>query len=305
MTINLYKTIAAYMRVGLVACLLTVFFACSPESNENVESEIEEEEEVGTKDIKVKKVGKVFYTIPSPLEMTSLIKKAGASYDKEIGNSVSNASNYVTNISMALNLGVYGADLSYASIFDQTQETLRYFAVAKKLADGIGISSAFGKSTLDRIEANINVRDSLISIISDSYWETDAYLKENKRSSTSALVITGGWVEGLYIATRLAARTSNNKEIVSRIGEQKLSLNNLIAMLNSYDAENIVTILNELTDLKQIYERVELTYYREEPSTNPDTKVTTINTTSKISISEAELSNITDKIASIRNNIIK
>jgi len=304
MTMNLYKTIAAYMRVGLVACLLTVFFACSPESNENVESEIEEEE-VGTTEIKVKKVGKVFYTIPSPLEMTSLIKKAGASYDKEIGNSVSNASNYVTNISMALNLGVYGADLSYASIFDQTQETLRYFAVAKKLADGIGISSAFGKSTLDRIESNINNRDSLISIISDSYWETDAYLKENKRSSTSALVITGGWVEGLYIATRLAARTSNNKEIVSRIGEQKLSLNNLIAMLNSYDAENIVTILNELTDLKQIYEGVELTYYREEPSTNPETKVTTINTTSKISISEEELSKITDKIASIRNNIIK
>lgn len=304
MIINLYKTLTAYMRVGIVACLLTVFFACSPESEQNIESEIEEEE-VGTKEIKVKKVGKVFYTIPSPLEMTSLIKKAGASYDKDIGNSVANASNYVTNISMALNLGVYGADLSYASIFDQTQETLRYFAVAKKLADGIGITSAFGKSTLDRIEVNVNNRDSLISIISDSYWETDAYLKENKRSSTSALVITGGWVEGLYIATRLAANTSNNKEIVSRIGEQKLSLNNLIAMLNSYEDENISATLNELNELKQVYEGVELTYYREEPSTNPETKVTTIHTTSKISISEAELSNISDKIAVIRNNIIK
>ena len=237
--------------------------------------------------------------------MTSLIKKAGASYDKDILNAYENASNYVTNISMALNLGVYGADLSYSSIFDQTQETLRYFAVAKKLADGIGISSAFGKSTLDRIEANINNRDSLMSIISDSYWETDAYLKENKRSSTSALVITGGWIEGLYIATKLAATTSNNKEIVSRIGEQKLSLNNLIAMLNSYDDENIDVILNELNELRNIYEGVELTYYREEPSTNLETKVTTIHTTSKISISEVELGNISDKIASIRNNIIK
>lgn len=301
---NPLKTLAAYLPIGIVACFIAVLFACNSESEQNIESE-PEEEEVGIEEIKVKKTGKVFYTIPSPLEMTLLIKKAGASYDKDLGNDVANATNYVTNTSMALNLGVYGADLSYASIFDQTQETLRYFAIAKKLADGIGITSAFGKSTLNRIEANINNKDSLMSIISDSYWETDAYLKENKRSSTSSLVIAGGWVEGLYLATRLAASTSNNKEIVSRIGEQKLSLNNLIAMLNSYDDENIDAILKDLNELKDIYEEVELTYYREEPSINVETKVTTINTTSKISISEVELGNISDKIASIRNNIIK
>ena len=304
MMVNPLKTLAAYMPIGIVACLIAVLFACNSESEQNIESE-PEEEEVVIKEIKVKKTGKVFYTIPSPLEMTLLIKKAGASFDKDIVNPAANSSKYVTNTSMALNLGVYGADLSYASIFDQTQETLRYFAVAKKLADGIGISSAFGKSTLSRIESNINNRDSLMSIISDSYWETDAYLKENKRSSTSALVITGGWVEGLYIATKLAVSTSNNKEIVSRIGEQKLSLNNLIAMLNSYDDENIAEILNDLNELRGIYEKVELTYYREEPSINVETKVTTIHTTSKISISETELSNISDKIASIRHNIIK
>ena len=308
---NSYKPISEYLHrikgVVLVACLLTVFFACSSESEQKTESGIEEEEEeiLTEKEQEANKAQKVFYTIPSPIEMTSLIKKAGASYDKDAGNSPSNVSNYVTIVSMALNLGIYGADLSYASIFDQTQETLRYFAVAKKLADGIGISDAFGKSTLNRIEANINNRDSLISIISDSYWETDAYLKENKRSNTSALVIAGGWIEGLYIATILAANTSNNKEIVSRIGEQKLSLNNLTAMLNSYDDENISDLVNDLNGLKKVYDSVELTYYREEPTINPATKVTTIHTTSKISISVADLQSITDKIANIRNKIIK
>ncbi len=291
----------------LVTCLLAVFFACNSGSEQETESGVEENEDVilTEKEQKENKTQKVFYTIPSPIEMTSLIKKAGATYDKEAGNSPSNVSNYVTIISMALNLGIYGADLSYASIFDQTQETLRYFAVAKKLADGIGITDAFGKSTLNRIEANINNRDSLISIISDSYWETDAYLKENKRSNTSALVIAGGWIEGLYIATILAQNTANNKEIVSRIGEQKLSLNNLTAMLNSYDDENISELLNDLNELKKVYDSVELTYYREEPTINPATKVTTIHTTSKISISVADLQSITDKIASIRNKIIK
>ena len=299
-------------HVGYFAIIMSFLFfmsACSSdatdESDQFDEEQVSEEDEPKAEESKVKKTGKVFYTIPSPLELTSIIKKAGAAYDKTICNSVDNISNYHTQTSMALNLGIYGADLSYSSIFEQTQETMHYFAACKTLADDLGITSAFGESTVKRIQKNLNNRDSLISIISDSYWETDAYLKENNRSSTSALVVAGGWIEGLYVSVNIASKTENNKEIVSRIGEQKLTLGNLIAMLQHFSDDEVKPIVEDLQDLRSTYEGVEITYTRREPITDSKSKVTTLQTTSEIIIGEEELAAITEKVKSIRNNIVK
>ena len=175
---------------------------------------------------------------------------------------------------------------------------------AKELADELGITSAFGKSTVDRIQNNLNNRDSLIAIISDSYWEADAYLKENSRSNTSALVIAGGWIEALYISTKLAGKTDSNSEIISRIGEQKLTLNNLIPMLEKFSGDDVDEVITSLKDLQESFMGVEITYERKESTTNSETQLTTIQTTSKINIDEEQLASISDKVESIRTNIV-
>jgi hypothetical protein len=41
-----------------------------------------------------------------------------------------------------VNLGVYGADLSYAAMFDQKQVTMEYFASAQNLAKQMGVDGA-------------------------------------------------------------------------------------------------------------------------------------------------------------------
>jgi hypothetical protein len=68
----------------------------------------------------------IFYAMPSPLETAMLVKSAGAAYDEDLLNSIDNAGNYTTNRSMALNLGIYTCDLSFASLFDQTQTSISY-----------------------------------------------------------------------------------------------------------------------------------------------------------------------------------
>ena len=82
----------------------------------------------------VKAVKEIFYSLPSPLETAMILKQAGAKYNEELMNPTENTSNYVTNKSMALNLGIYTTDLSYASLFDQTQATINYMNAAKKMA---------------------------------------------------------------------------------------------------------------------------------------------------------------------------
>src|SRR5690606_15980861 len=91
---------------------------------------------------------KIFYSIPAPLEMTGLMKRAGATYDKSLVNDPNSQGRYSTVNARALNLGVYGADLSYSTIFDNTQEALQYLKATQSLAEGLGITDAFDYETV-------------------------------------------------------------------------------------------------------------------------------------------------------------
>jgi len=253
------------------------------------------------------KAQNVFYSIPSPIETTSLLKAAGAKYNASYLNPIENVSKYSTAASRALNLGVYGSDLSFTSIFDQTQESMLYLRCTNKLATSLGISGAFDENTTSRLEANLDNRDSLLTIISDSYWNADSYLKDNGQPGVSALIIAGGWMEGLYIATQIAASTKN-EEISTRIGEQKLSLDNLVALMDSYKTANegVNDMYTQLSELKKIYDAIPAAAAGETvASTDKTTGTTTIGNKSTYKLTPEQLKAISDKAAQIRNKIIQ
>ncbi|HSH66234.1 MAG TPA: hypothetical protein VLB84_10660 [Bacteroidia bacterium] len=256
--------------------------------------------------VKNTKAQEVFYSIPSPIETISLLKAAGAKYNPDYLNPIENVSRYTTVTSKALNLGIYGSDLSFTSMFDQTQESMLYLRCANKLAAGLGINGAFNETTASRLESNVQNRDSLLAIISDSYWTTDAYLKDNGQPGVSALIVAGGWVEGLYIGTQIA-NTTKNQDVISRIGEQKLSLDNLIALLESYKTDNagIIAVLNSLNDLHAIYNTLPSTTTETQVITDKKNNVTTLDDNSSFSLSADKLKEISESVTQIRNKMIK
>src|SRR5664279_4739999 len=75
-----------------------------------------------------------------------------------------NVNNYVTNKSMALNLGIYTCDLSFASLYEQTQLIVDYMNAAKKMADGLGILKAIDQSQIDKLEENINNSEVIMGV---------------------------------------------------------------------------------------------------------------------------------------------
>ncbi|MCE3279002.1 MAG: hypothetical protein K0S44_1193 [Bacteroidetes bacterium] len=231
---------------------------------------------------------------------------AGAKYNSSYLNPIDNVSKYSTAAARALNLGVYGTDLSFTSIFDQTQESMLYLRCTNKLATSLGISGAFDEATTSRIEANLENRDSLLTIISDSYWNADSYLKENGQPGVSALIIAGGWIEGLYIATQIANATKN-EDIITRIGEQKISLDNLVGLLDTYKTTNdgVNSTFLQLQELKTIYDGIEVKSAETEVSTDKKEGVTTIDNKSSYKLSPEQLKAISEKCAQIRNKIIQ
>jgi hypothetical protein len=181
-----------------------------------------------------------------------------------------------------------------------------YLRCANKLATSLGISGAFDEATTSRLEANMENRDSLLAIIADSYWNADAYLKDNGQPGVSSLIVAGGWIEGLYIATEIA-KTTKNQGINIRIGEQKLSLDNLIALLESYKTENegVPDLLNSLNDLKKVFDAIPVTTVGTVATTDQEKKVTTVENGSSFVLSDDQMKQIANKTAEIRNKIIQ
>jgi hypothetical protein len=118
-------------------------------------------------------------------------------------------------------------------------------------------------------------------------------------------VIAGGWLEGMYVSCKLAEKTESNTDIISRIGEQKLTLENLIGMLRSYKDPEIADVVADLYALKEAFDPVEIIYNRQAPTVDKEAKVTTLNTTSTINISDAQLAVISERIDGIRTKIVK
>ncbi len=245
----------------------------------------------------------VFYTVPSPLEIASIFQGAGSTYNPEITNPVENVDKYVTNTQKAINLGVYGADLSYANIFDQTQESMFYMNCSKKMSDGLGITAAFDAATMERMEENVNNRDSLMNIINDAFWLADAYLKENRQENLSALIITGGWIEGLYLGTKVLKKENPDKELMNKIADQKYSLTNLLELLATYNNADVKKLAQQLTPLKIAFDKVEIE--ENEATVSNQTGVPTIDGGSTLKYETGTILEIAVVIEKIRNGIIQ
>lgn len=296
------------LGISVVIVFTAFIFACNNTPTENVEATTEEDLEV-TEEIaeSLNKAKQVFYSLPSPIETAMLIKRAGAKYNEEFLNKIENISKYSTNKSMALNLGVYSADLSFASMFDQPQASIKYLSTCKKLADDLGILNAIDKSIIDRMDKNVNNRDSLMEIISETLMNSNSFLKENDRPETAAIILVGAWTEGLYIATKIAQTSTSNKELVDRIIEQRLSLNTLLSLLEEYkdgnSKETVNELLNKLQEINSVFEKIQVTSSKVETSVDETTNVTVISSKTKFAITPEVFDTLCVRVDNFRTEI--
>lgn len=244
----------------------------------------------------------VFYSLPSPLESAMLIKSAGASYNEKFLNALSNVNKYTTNKSMALNLGIYITDLSYASLFDQAQTTIKYMDAAKKMANGLGITDAIDQNTINRLEENINNRDVILDIISETFMASSAFLKENDRQPLATIALVGGWMEGLYISTQLVNEGPiEGNKIVERIVDQKLSLDMVAKLLdNNKTNSDIAAVIGPVNELKKIYDKITIKSSNIKQETKD--KVTTLKSTSSSNVTKDVFFEIKATVKNIRSN---
>jgi len=201
----------------------------------------------------------IFYNMYLSVEMSSLFKSIGATYNQKMLNSPDKYNRYNLSTEKAMNLGVFAVDLTYSKYFDEIEQAGKYLKSMHQLSTDLGIPEDNFVTSIKRIETNISDKDSLIKIANELYTTSEKYLKENDRAGAAALVILGGWTEALFIATNLTNKEAKDIELIERIGEQKFSLNDLISLLKQFKHEAVVKeYLTLLGDLKSSFDKFQI-----------------------------------------------
>ena len=210
------------------------------------------------KELLASDVKEVLYPLPTPFEMTKMLNDIGATYSPKNLNAPTRVEKYITEQSKAINLGIYGADLAYASTYQQQQDVQTYLNSIKTLADQLGVTYDFNKLLSDEYKTKFENKDSLTAIVTNTIYDTYEYLDQKSNPDLAVNMITGMWVELMYIATNISENSYNFTGMVDLISKQKTSYEKVMSLLTERNAAaDIKNLETKLQVLKPVYDKVE------------------------------------------------
>ena len=248
----------------------------------------------------------IVQNISSPVEMAAMIKDLGVPFSNRYISTTERVRNLTTSYQQALNLGIYAADLGYLNMYNKTTAVIDYLTAIKSLSDDIKVGQFFDFTTLKRLATNSKNLDSLMYISVHSFNEMDKYLHSNNRTNLSTLMVTGVWIEGLYLGTQVY-KTTPNKQLAERIGEQKLTLDQLVLILSNYKQDKqYAKLYDELMLLKDTFQPVVIRYEQGEPELVEENGMLTIvqHEKSIVDVTPEQLTRIIDTAELVRNRLI-
>jgi len=232
-------------KIATLILATTFLYACGGNQEETIEEEIITEEVVIEEDN-----SQMDYVLPSPLQIAELFKNAGLTYIGDLTNPVEKVDSYNSKYDLKLNFGIYSADMAYCIMNNQTQESINYLGTMRKVSEKLWMTDIMGSMGLtERLEANVGNEDSLTYIMADLQMQMDDYLDENGMGYTGSIIFAGAWIETMYLGVKVNENEKNEK-LISRLSEQAVILESLIASIKQNDEDNEFTEL--IADLEKI-----------------------------------------------------
>ncbi|HOK73920.1 MAG TPA: hypothetical protein PLS74_02200 [Bacteroidales bacterium] len=245
--------------------------------------------------------------ISSPVEIANILQRMNVPFSNSYLASSIDASRITTSFDRALKLGILGADLGYLNMYEKTGSSIDILSSIKKLADGINVGQFFDFETLKRLSLNRSNLDSLLFLSLESYNQIDRFLREKGRSQLSALMVTGVWIEGQYLATQVLKQYPDTL-LRSRVGEQKVILNDIIMLLAPYCnvSKEYTDLCRDMQELKEKYRNVKVTFTVGEPQmVEKDGALVVVQTDqSNVEMTDEQLEAIINTTEKIRNRLI-
>ena len=283
-----------FLNKFLLAGIILALCSCSSSENSNSEKE---EVKVSMDEVIVDETEEVTidFVMPSPLQVASIFKRAGLTFAQELPNNPENVTNYSSQLSKALNFGIYAADLSYCVLNNKSQESIDYMKAVKQLSDDLGMTSVFGNSDIfSSFEANVANEDSMIYILATVQENLDEHLESNEEQYLSVVFFAGGWTEGMYIGSKVAEE--GNHTVTIRLVEQMVILENMIEALELYPHQSnaLDNIIGDLKEIDNMYKNFEAIKRQKTEHISFD----------DVTLTDEELKAVSAKIETLRTKIV-
>jgi len=247
------KTMAVVMLPVLILSF-TVMISCK---NRASRQEREEQKKIELQQVETieTEIEKNVYPLPTSAEVIKMLSELEVGYIIGISNPVENTKKYFSSTRRATNMGVYGADLSYATLYNIQQEVINYLNAIRSLANELNMSKIYDESLYDRIKNNFDDRDTLVAILTEAFNSTYGYLSDNDQQALALLVVGGAWVEGMYLTTHVSEAAYNVAGIAGVLLEQKKSFELYLEITQPYANDpGLSEFINMLDPMKKVYD---------------------------------------------------
>lgn len=246
------------MKKAITIVILPIFIlSLSGLSSCKNRQEKKEKEKVELEQVKKieNEVEKNVYPLPTSAEVIRRLSDLDVGYIFGISNPAENAKKYFTSTKRAMNLGVYGADLSYATLYNVQQQVINFLDAIRSLTNELNMSKIYDETLYDSIKQNIDNKDELVKILKEAFNSTYANLSDNDQQPLALLVVGGAWVEGVYLTTHVSEAAYQVAGIAKVLLDQKDSFDMFLEVTKQYmNDPSIKDFVNLLEPMKKINE---------------------------------------------------
>lgn len=247
----------------------------------------------------------IFYGILTPVEMSNMFNRLGIPYNNAALNPISNRDQYLSSSKASINTGVYGVDFGYLKVFGIGQQMIDYMVTIREMSNKLGIPDNYLTEPIKRVESDIADPDTILYLMGDAFTKMESHLREGGRESTAGLMVMGGWVEAVFIATQLVYNPEKpDSEVIQKIAQQKYTLTTLLSFLkNYYDDPVVVYYSKKLKYLKNYFDSFDIYFEKD------DLEIDTVNQVfrssgARMNVTIETLNKIKDYVAKLRTEMV-
>jgi uncharacterized membrane-anchored protein YhcB (DUF1043 family) len=195
------------------------------------------------------------YPLPTSASVIKKLTELEVGYIIGLTNPVENSKKYFDSQSRAKNLGAFGADLSYVTLYNQQQDVINYLDVIKSLSNELNMSKVYNEDLYTQIKQNVDNKDELVKILTKEFNDTYAFLSDNDQQPLALLVVGGAWVEGMYLTTHVSEAAYQNPEFSRVLLDQKKSFETYLEITKPYLTDASVADFVKLLDpVSKVYD---------------------------------------------------
>ena len=240
---------------GVILPMLIVSFTCLTSCKDRATRKQQKKIELEQVKIIENQIEANVYPLPTSAEVIKMLTDLEVGYIIGISNPVENTKKYFSSTTRAINLGVYGADLSYATLYYIHQGVINYLDAIRSLSNELNMSKIYNVELYDKINQNFDNKDELVKILTSAFNDTYSYLSENDQQPLALLVVGGAWVEGMFLTTHVSEVAYQVAGISGVLLEQKKSFELYLEITQSYATDPSVSdFLKLLEPVKKVYE---------------------------------------------------